>query len=439
VPSGFEDFRRRPEVGNKVTKPTVLLATTSCWVPTARLGIALAKAGFQVKAICPLGHPLEKTGAAQEIFIYRGLAPIVTFTDAIAVAKPDLIIPGDDLATQHLHTVYFQGCVSRTSRNVCEIIERSLGSAESFRIVQSRARVMEAARQEGVRVPRTRVIAGLPELRDWNASVGLPVAMKADGSSGGDGVRIANSMDEAVSALRCLSNPPLWIRAAKRALVNRDTTLVWPTIVRRARTVNAQAFVAGQEATSTVACWNGRVLAALHCEVVRKSEPTGPATVLRLVDDPEMSAAAEKVVRRLKLSGIHGFDFMRDAEAGSAHLIEMNPRSTQVGHFALGAGRDLPAALYAAVSGDDLQPAPLMTEKDTIALFPSEWIRDSASPFLRSAYHDVPWEEPELIRACIRSRRRKISWYSPKEEFRAFRELVSATDDGTLGGPPFRG
>ena len=78
----------------------------------------------------------------------------------------------------------------------------------------------------------------------------------------------------------------------------------------------------------------------------------------------------------------------------------------------MGAGHDLPAALYAALSGEAFQLSPIVTEKDTVALFPQEWIRDSESPFLKSAYHDVPWEEAELIRDCINSRRKQSAWYS---------------------------
>ena len=133
---------------------------------------------------------------------------------------------------------------------------------------------------------------------------------------------------------------------------------------------------------------------------------------MRLIDNADMSAAAEKMVRRLNLSGVHGFDFMLEEQTGNAYLIEMNPRATQVGHLALGSGRDIPAALYAALSGKDVQPAPKVTENDTIALFPQEWIRDPESPFLRSAYHDIPWEEPELIRDCVSNRRKQSSWYS---------------------------
>ena len=45
-----------------------------------------------------------------------------------------------------------------------------------------------------------------------------------------------------------------------------------------------------------------------------------------------------------------------------------------------------------------------MTTEDTIALFPQEWQRDPASPLIRSAYHDVPWDAPALVRAYINQR-----------------------------------
>ena len=121
---------------------------------------------------------------------------------------------------------------------------------------------------------------------------------------------------------------------------------------------------------------------------------------------------SRRIVRRLGLSGFFGFDFMLETGTGNAYLIEVNPRSTQVGHLSLGAGHDLPAALYAALSGKTVQPSPKITENDTIALFPQEWIRDPESAFLQSAYHDVPWEEPELIRDCVSNRRKQSAWYS---------------------------
>jgi hypothetical protein len=398
-------------------KPIVLIAATSRWVPTARLAMALSQAGFVVDAVCPARHPLGKIRSLRQAYLYRGLTPSISFVHAIAAAKPDLIVPGDDLATLHLQRLHQRaGSQSELGR----LIESSLGVAESFPTVQARTAFMELAERAGVRVPKTAVIENAAALKKWAVRMGFPTVLKANGTSGGDGVRIVRTAEEAERAFGLLAAPPRLSRALKRAVVDRDKTLLWPGLLRRSSVVNAQEFIAGREATSAVACWKGRVLASLHFEVVHKRDSAGPSSVVRVIENAEMSAAGEEMVERLGLSGLHGFDFMVEAHTGNAYLIEINPRATQVGHLTLGAGRDLPAALYAAVSGHAVQAAPKVTENDTIALFPQEWMRDAESPFLRSAYHDVPWEEPELLQACLRLRRKPRAGRAQSEPARTF-------------------
>jgi biotin carboxylase len=273
-------------------------------------------------------------------------------------------------------------------------------------MVYARTAFIDLAREAGIRAPKMAEIASIEDLRKWVAQTGLPTVLKANGTSGGEGVRVVDTLEDAERAFRALQAPPLVARAVKRALVDQDKSLVWSSLLRQRSIVNAQVFVPGREATTTVACWKGAVLASLHFEVVNKRSAAGPSSVVRLIENAEMSATAEKMVGRLGLSGIHGFDFMLEGESGNAHLIEINPRATQVGHLALGAGRDLPAALYSAVSGEPYHAAPKVTESNTITLFPQEWMRDPASAFLTSGYHDVPWEEPELLRACVRKARK---------------------------------
>ncbi len=76
----------------------------------------------------------------------------------------------------------------------------------------------------------------------------------------------------------------------------------------------------------------------------------------------------------------------------------MNARATPTMHLAL--ADDLPAALLAAARLP-ARPRPPVTEKTDIALFPREWLRDPESPWLQNAFHDVPWDDPDLIRACV--------------------------------------
>jgi hypothetical protein len=394
---------------------------TSRWFPTARLGAALGRAGCQVDAVCPSRHPLEKIRAVDRTYPYRGLMPLSCLGQAIADAKTDFIMPGDDLATGHLHHLH-RRALARGQQALVGVLERSLGDPQSFPVVYSRTAFMDLAREAGIRGPRTEVITNAAALKNWCANVGFPTVLKADGTSGGDGVRVVRTPQEAEQAFRTLQAPPILPRALKRALLDQDKTLLLPWLLRRRAAVNAQEHVAGREATSAVACWQGEVLAGLHFEVLNKRDSAGPSSVLRLVENNEMSKAAEKMVRKLNLSGLHGFDFMLEAQTGHAHLIEINPRATQVGHLTLGSGRDLPAALYAALSGNRIEPSPKLTENDTIALFPQEWMRDPASPFLQSGYHDVPWDEPELLRSCAAQRPKQAALDFPHLHLRSLSE-----------------
>jgi len=375
--------------------------------------MALAKAGCAVTAVCPFPHPLGKTRVAEQIHTYNGLVPLRSFTEAITATKPDFIVPCDDLAVRHLHQLYQKSRRhGKAGESICVLIENSLGAPEDLPTMYARAAFMELAATEGIRVPKTTVVANADELETCIARMGLPMVLKANGTSGGLGVRVVHSIEEAEQALRVLQAPPFLARAAKRAVVDRDFTLLRPFLLRHRSVVNAQAFVAGREATSAIACWKGAVLASLHFEVLNKAEAVGHATVLRLIENTEMSAATQTIARRLNLSGVHGFDFMLEAGTGNAYLIEMNPRATQVGHLTLGPGRDIPAALYSALSGETVQPAPKLTDKDTVVLFPHEWLRNPSSVFLLSGHHDVPWEEPELVRACVKRLRKPNAWYS---------------------------
>lgn len=384
--------------------PKILIATTVRWFPTPRLVMALARAGFYVEAVCPRKHPLQKTSVIHKIHSYDGFVPTVSFSDAIAASAPDLVVPGDEYAVQCLRKVYDRAA-GDTAEPIRRLIEKSLGPSESFRILASRTAVMQLAREESIRVPRTEVIRNVSDLRRCSEEFLFPFVLKADGTSSGEGVRIVRTIEEAKRGFRTLRAPLSAVRVVKRVLVDQEREFVLPTLLRQGHQVNAQELVDGTDATSMAACWRGDVLARIHFEVVKKQYKNGPASVMRRMELPEMDLAISRVVKRLNLSGFHGFDFLIEKGSGNPFLVEVNPRPTQVGHLTLGAGRDLPAALYAAVANTPVAEAPPITQNDTIALFPQEWVRNPSSMFLRSAYHDIPWEEPELIRAGTRQSR----------------------------------
>lgn len=396
--------------------PKVLIATTDRWFPTARLAMALARAGFVVEAVCPSNHPLRQISVVRKIYAYDGFSPVRSFADALTAAAPEIVIPGDEYAVRCVHKLYKnEHRRGRQGEQLCALIERSLGPAASFRVLAARSAVMRVARGESIRVPQTKVVSDIAELKECCEEFLFPFVLKADGTSGGEGVRIVRTFEEAKRAFRFLHSPTSALRVVKRAFVDQDMRSVVPALLRERKTVNAQEFIQGRDATSLAACWKGTVRASLHFEVVKKQHKNGPASVMRRMENSDLDFAISRLVRRLNLSGLHGFDFLLEEPTGNPYLIEVNPRPTQVGHLTLGQGHDLPAALHAAVTGTESEGAPPVTENDTIALFPQEWIRNPQSVFLRSGFHDIPWEEPELVRAGARGRWNWRSWYAGKK------------------------
>jgi hypothetical protein len=111
-----------------------------------------------------------------------------------------------------------------------------------------------------------------------------------------------------------------------------------------------------------------------------------------------MSLAIERMVDRLKLSGLCGFDFVLSAEDGSSQLIELNPRVTPTCHLIAADGKVLLAALYAALQESRASNLRRIPRFEPLALFPQEMIRDPNSSFLQAAYHDIPRQSPELVK-----------------------------------------
>jgi len=413
-------------------RPNVLLVMTCSWVPPARLAMALSHAGCDVDAVCPRGHPITSTRALRRRYRYSGF--LGSIRAALNKAKPDFIIPCDDYATLGLHRIHAE---SPAGSGVAQLIERSLGSAAHFSGLRTRGSLLAEAKQLGICVPDTEVLSGREALDAWLAAHSLPAYIKADGTSGGVGVRLAETRDEAERALDALSSPPGTVRTFKRALVDKDMRLLVPWLQRWRPQISIQRVISGSEANCAVSCWRGRLLACISAEVIQRDDDYGPATVIRLIDNREMLAAATKIASRFELSGLFGLDFILESTTGRAYLLEMNARSTQTCHLELGPGRNLVHPLAAELRGSLPEDAPARTAVncDTIALFPAEWKRDPRSPYLVSSYHDVPWEEPGLVRYCIKSRLQDLSWMSYRKRKAGKTVAHSAASQAGSGAP----
>ncbi len=327
--------------------------------------------GWRVEAICPAGHPLRETEAVARTHRFAALRPGPSLRAGIAAAGPDLIVPCDDRAVAQL--LCLQGRAQTAGS--------STGTAERSEAIARRSELIRIAREEGVRAPEMRQVRSAADLTDAVRDFGLPMVLKVDGSWGGQGVIVARTLSEAEQAWRTLGRRLDAARALKR--------------------LNVQAYVAGRPATSAAACWDGEVLASIKAEALCTSDPLGASTVVRVIEHPDMALAEQRLARRLRLSGLQGFDFVIEDATGHAHLIEMNPRATPIAHLALGPGRDPVAALVSHLEGTS-RDAPPVTENPVIAFFPQAWQSAPGSPLLQTAYHDVPWADPRLVRDLLR-------------------------------------
>ncbi len=382
--------------------PRILLTATLRWTISARLAISFTDLGCHVEVACPAEHPAAKTRAVARIHAYGVFNVLRSLRAAIESAEPDLIIPCDDGAALHLHELY-ESCIARDWAEAAlrALIARSLGNPEACSLATRRGTFMDLAGQEA-RVPKTTGIADDAALEAWIAANVFPAVLKIDRTWGGQGVSIVGNASEARTQFQAMASRPALSRAVVRTLLERDPSFVVNTFRTSRPTAVLQKLIIGMPANRAVACWQGKVLGGISVLVLETRHPMGPATVVRVIENAEMADAATRLVRRLGLTGLWGLDFVLESATGDAYLVEMNPRATPICHLALGENSTLSALIHGRLAGLASAPVASPASPATIALFPGEWQRDAASPYLRSEFEDIPWCEPELVAECMR-------------------------------------
>jgi len=366
--------------------PYVLVASAILWPNAVRLCRAFREVGFEVGAIALPQHPVHRSKAPDRTFDYRPNAPLDSLREAIAERKPDIIVPCDDRMVGHLCSLRALG-----DHDTSTLIETSLGRGGASGVLAKRATLGEMSRLPDVDVPRTDSIVSVSDLQDWARKFGLPAVLKLDGSWGGNDIVVVRHESEIRRAFWQMRLQQSVLKSFKHYVTRRDVE----ALSRLRSAISVQSFVPGRQANAIVACWRGEVLAQVAVEVVQLANPFGAASVVHVVDGEAMAATARSICRHYMLSGLHGFDFIIDERSGASKLIEINPRATQIGHLNLGAGCDLAAALFEAVSGRPAAWRAPIQSRD-ISLFPGEWRRDPQSSYLTNTFHDAPRDDPGL-------------------------------------------
>jgi thioesterase domain-containing protein len=378
--------------------PRVLLAATLPWSGAARLAVELHASGCVVEAAAPRGSALHKITAVSQSYRLGVVNALSSLRRAIESSSADLIIPIDDPTRRALHRLYASADpTTEPGARMRRRLERSLGPADLYPLLYSRAAIMDIAAECGVRCPPTAAVESKDDITRWMISHPGFAVLKTDGSWGGRGTRVIRSVQDARKAWRQLSRPPSIARCVKRVLVERDP---WPLRARLAGLrpqLSIQSYIEGTPGNAALACLDGELLGTVQAEVRRANGLMGPSTVVRIVEHPEMLAAAKAMAERLHMSGLVGLDFVLETDTGRAHFIEVNPRATPTAHLIYGERGDLLAALRSALGFDGSPPRKAVYPDGLVALFPEELQRDPTSVMLEEAYHDVPWHAPDLV------------------------------------------
>lgn len=385
---------------------TVLIISSVWWSAITRAAVEFIESGVTVHAICPAGHSLRCLQAIESIRNYPYVAPTATLAGAIAQLRPDLIIPADDRVVVTLHQVYNEANPATAMGRLCrDTIERSLGRHEYFGYAQTRLKLIDVLREQGIPTPAATNLVTLHDARRWCATTPGPWVFKRDRSWGGSGVVIADTQHEAEAGFHRLSQPVRMVCALRVLLADRDIYSFMEATERRPLPVIAQAHVTGMPANIMVACWEGEVLATLGVNVVSYQGRTGAATVIEITQSADMERAARVACATLKLSGFFGLDFVRCAKTGTYHFIEMNPRLTQIGHLCHG-GNTLIRRLLQHVRGRAQVAVPSaameLHERTMIALFPQILRTEPQTLNSTAAWIDIPWRYPELVEELLR-------------------------------------
>jgi predicted ATP-grasp superfamily ATP-dependent carboligase len=376
--------------------PLLLVATATEWAGPARLPRELVRAGFDVSVLAPMHALLTKSRYVGAVTYLPDAATPMQWAYMLAASlgarTPRLIVPCDDTALQLMMTFVEtppEGIENSVRERILALIRESLGDPGFYRSSIDKTLLPPAAEALGVRVPPFQIISDVDAARAFADAKGYPVVLKRAFGTAGQAVEVVLEK--------------MQLEPAFRKLISKRDAALW-----KSADLLIQAWIPGKGLLHAVAAWDGVVYAGMTREVLMRNPATGPSTVVRCRHAPEARRFSELLAAGFGISGFFGPEFIEHERTGDVYLIEINRRVTNGVQMGGLVGVDLCSALAAALDHDVYKgqvdiPA---GEEQLIAEFPQEWLRDPASPYLRAARTDVPWDDLGLLQAMLAMRQR---------------------------------
>lgn len=171
-----------------------------------------------------------------------------------------------------------------------------------------------------------------------------------------------------------------------------EFSAIWPRLTAVGGAVIAQQYIGGPESMiesyhvyvdqhdQIVAEFTGRKIRTLPLDY-------GHTTALAITDARDVAQYGRELVRALGLRGVAKFDFKRGPD-GQLYLFEVNPRFSLWHHAGARAGVNIPALVYADLSGRP-RPEPVPPRAGVTWCHPKDFLaaKEAGVPFVRW----LPW------------------------------------------------
>ena len=230
--------------------------------------------------------------------------------------------------------------VSRHRRRLAQAFRFALPAAEFIEQLVDKARFQRLSEERALPVPRTRVLHPTPDSQPPALDLRYPLIVKP------------------------LTRLESWatIERGGKALAlggAADLAALWPRLTAAGIDLLAQELIPGPESAMesyhVYVDAQGEVAGEFTGRKIRTLPATyGHSTALTLTDirtqGADVAALGRDVAARIGLRGVAKFDFKR-APDGGLHLLEINPRFNLWHHLGAVAGVNLPALVYADLTG----------------------------------------------------------------------------------------
>ena len=299
----------------------------------------LGLGGIRCAVVAPVGSTLAHSRYTERIL------PFET-PDMSDAARIDALVDFGLSAAQR-PVLYFEEddqllMVSRHRHRLATAFRFLLPQAELVEQLVDKARFQRLAQALALPVPRARVLHPCPDSQAPDLDLRYPLVVKpltrreswAAIERGGKAIRIDSA---------------------------RDLRAQWPRLAAAGIDLMAQELIPGPE--SGIESYHvyvneqGKVAGEFTGRKIRTFPAVyGHSTALTITDSrgkaADVAALGRDVAARIGLRGVAKFDFKR-APDGSLHLLEVNPRFNLWHHLGAVAGVNLPALVYADLTGRD--------------------------------------------------------------------------------------